>query len=328
MNAVPMFSEADRIDSHASKDRVQAPQSSLPMLKIRHLLLCTDFSAAAHGAFDAAVHLCEYTKSKVTVLHVCELGPMPATTDVGIAYTERLYAEREKKLREVVKELQALGVEARSLSLDGNAPSIILEQIERVGFDLVVIGTRATLGMERLIFGSTAEAVFRRASCPVMTVGRQGCFSVPPDVFAPIVFATDFHESHEQSVKYAAGLANRLGTVLHCVHVLPLSDKDKRDAIPEGIMKEALSRLTHQGGLCQMPPMCDVLYGSDVSHAIVDYATAQKAQLIVLGVRRKTRVAAHLPPQRTYRIIMTAPCPVLTLSTERDGALSIAAGCL
>lgn len=89
-------------------------------------------------------------------------------------------------------------------------------------------------------------------------------------------------------------------------------------------MKEALRQLSGDGGQCEAQPVCDVLYGDDVPHLIVAYAKARRAQAIVLGVRRKSRVAAHMPPQRSYRIIMTAPCPVLTLSMESDSALSVA----
>jgi nucleotide-binding universal stress UspA family protein len=36
--------------------------------------------------------------------------------------------------------------------------------------DLIVMGTYGRVGIERLIFGNTAERVVRRAPCPVMTV--------------------------------------------------------------------------------------------------------------------------------------------------------------
>ena len=53
----------------------------------------------------------------------------------------------------------------------GIASSIILEMIEAKKIDLAVLGTNALHGFERLVFGSTAEAVLRKAPCPVLTVG-------------------------------------------------------------------------------------------------------------------------------------------------------------
>jgi universal stress protein A len=36
--------------------------------------------------------------------------------------------------------------------------------------DMIILGTYGKVGIERFIFGSTAEKVVRRAPCPVMTV--------------------------------------------------------------------------------------------------------------------------------------------------------------
>ena len=58
--------------------------------------------------------------------------------------------------------------------MSSGIPSLtILEAISEKEIDLVVLGTSALHGFERLVFGSTAEAVLREASCPVLTVGPQ-----------------------------------------------------------------------------------------------------------------------------------------------------------
>jgi nucleotide-binding universal stress UspA family protein len=36
--------------------------------------------------------------------------------------------------------------------------------------DMIVMGTYGRIGLDRLLFGNTAERVVRRAPCPVMTV--------------------------------------------------------------------------------------------------------------------------------------------------------------
>jgi nucleotide-binding universal stress UspA family protein len=69
-----------------------------------------------------------------------------------------------------------------------------------------------------------------------------------------------------------------------------------------------------------------ILYGTDVPQSVVTHAGTLGAEVIVLGVRRKPGLSTHLPPQRTYRIIMTAPCPVLTLSCEQKTPIAFASG--
>ena len=52
----------------------------------------------------------------------------------------------------------------------GDAASEILRVAEEVGADLIVMGTHGRSGVGRLLMGSEAEAVLRRAGCPVLVI--------------------------------------------------------------------------------------------------------------------------------------------------------------
>jgi nucleotide-binding universal stress UspA family protein len=54
--------------------------------------------------------------------------------------------------------------------LNGAADHELLEFAERENIDLIVIGSHGRTGLSRLLLGSVAEAVVRRAKCPVLTV--------------------------------------------------------------------------------------------------------------------------------------------------------------
>ena len=46
----------------------------------------------------------------------------------------------------------------------------ILAAAARIDASLIVLGTHGRTGLDRILFGSTAERVVRSASCPVLTV--------------------------------------------------------------------------------------------------------------------------------------------------------------
>jgi nucleotide-binding universal stress UspA family protein len=54
--------------------------------------------------------------------------------------------------------------------LVGEPATAIVEDAEKEGADLIVMGTHGRTGLSRLLMGSVAEAVVRRAKCPVLTV--------------------------------------------------------------------------------------------------------------------------------------------------------------
>lgn len=317
-----MQTASDKTDSASNVNVGRSDASATntkPHLQLREILLCTDFSPASETAREVAVRMSKTTGAHITVLHACEYGPMPATSDEGMDYVEGLYAEKRRSLEAVVEGLRGIGISADPEMIDGNPPSVILDELKRLGANVVVLGTRGVKGMERLVFGSTAEAVFRKAVCPVVTVGAH-CRSLDghDSEHGPILFATEFQQGASNGLKFAMELANSYGVALHCLHVLPSIHEGAGDGVIENIMIDALKRLTDNGCACAVVPVCGVTYGSDVSHSIVEYARQHNAQAIVLDVRKKLRVASHLPPQRTYRIMMTAHCPVITVSADHS----------
>lgn len=53
---------------------------------------------------------------------------------------------------------------------EGDAAAEILQVADEVGADLIVLGTHGRTGLGRVLMGSVAEAVLRRARCPVLTL--------------------------------------------------------------------------------------------------------------------------------------------------------------
>jgi len=54
--------------------------------------------------------------------------------------------------------------------LDGEPVEQILKAAASANADLIVLGTHGATGLSRLLMGSVAEDVLRRALCPVLTV--------------------------------------------------------------------------------------------------------------------------------------------------------------
>jgi nucleotide-binding universal stress UspA family protein len=283
------------------------------------VLLATDFSAASQSAFKAALDICRALRSSLLVQHVFEYAEMAPPETGGLLIEMQGLRERcESNLTQMCAQAGEAGVDCQSVLLDGNAAACILDSIEGRRIDLAVLGTNALHGFERLVFGSTAEAVLRKASCPVLTVGprvSQCNRDTKPD--GPIVFATDFDFTTMHAIRFAAAFSNLESAPLHCLHVLPrtLEAGVQTESVPS-IMSEALQQLASESGVVIEPPTCATTFGSEISYAVVDYARQHNARLIVLGVRKASLLASHVPEHITYRIITEANCPVLTMAFE------------
>jgi nucleotide-binding universal stress UspA family protein len=284
----------------------------------RRVLLATDFSAASRAAFQAARVLCLSSQADLYILNVFEYANAnPPESGEMLLELDNFYHDAKQCLDDLIQEARRSDIKCDGKIVSGTSHSSILETAETENIDVIVLGTRSIHGFERLVFGSTAEAVLRTANCPVFTVGPRAASQKPGEGGGPgaVVFATDFDGTTTEALPIAVSFCSSMNFSLHCLHVLPrgVEDNSPKGIIPT-IITEALQHLLAMVENKAASPVCAVTYDSEISTAVVDYARANKARLIVLGVRRASLAASHIPAHIAYRIITEAPCPVLTVA--------------
>jgi nucleotide-binding universal stress UspA family protein len=138
------------------------------MLAIKTILHPTDFSERSHYAFRLACALARDHGARLIVLHVAET-PMPiASAGVVILQPTINLDIPRAQLQRLRPPDPTIPVEHR-LTV-GTAAAAILEEADKSNCDLIVLGTHGRTGLGRLLMGSVAEQVVRRAPCPVLTV--------------------------------------------------------------------------------------------------------------------------------------------------------------
>ena len=134
-----------------------------------------DFSKHAREALRYAKVLAEFFDARLELLHVIEETLHPAfyglTVHSVYDVVPDLEQKAEEKLRTFYWETKGWPVsEVRFKALPGKAARVIAKHAEQEGTDLIVIATHGLTGLEHYLMGSVAEAVVRRAPCPVLTI--------------------------------------------------------------------------------------------------------------------------------------------------------------
>jgi nucleotide-binding universal stress UspA family protein len=148
------------------------------------ILAAIDFSENSDCAFDLAVLIATAFNSRLVVLHVIDnsLYAHDFYTPYPSMAPYPSIVELTEELRESAKSMMAKFCEAR-LSGFSNYTSVIdtgtpfreiIQAAEKAEASLIVIGTHGRSGLDRLVFGSTAERVVRGAPCSVLTVPLKG----------------------------------------------------------------------------------------------------------------------------------------------------------
>ena len=139
-----------------------------------NILVPIDFSACAEHALDYACDLAARLGARIHVINAVG-ATLP---ELSVALTEQMISSLRhnnaaalEKLIEPRRKKVAFG---EITVVDNDARDAILHAARAVRADLIVIGTHGRRGISRVLLGSVAEDILRRAPCPVLAVRLEG----------------------------------------------------------------------------------------------------------------------------------------------------------
>ena len=150
-----------------------------------HILVALDGSERAEQVLPHVEALAEKFGSEVTLLRVTPLLgvaaapviglPMTAPTDLYTAkqMVEALEAEQDyaaEYLRSLGERLRSRLPHVEVEVAQGDPADVIIGHASSRGTDLIAMTTHGRSGLQRLVLGSVADAVVRRAPCAVLLV--------------------------------------------------------------------------------------------------------------------------------------------------------------
>jgi nucleotide-binding universal stress UspA family protein len=137
-------------------------------MNAKKILFPTDFSRSGEHALDLATALARDSGATLLIAYVDE--PLPITGESQLYPPDILPSHEQlwQTLREVVPTDARVKCEHKLLV--GKPVDQILKTAKEENVDFIVIPTHGRTGLSRVLMGSVAEAVLRRATCPVLTV--------------------------------------------------------------------------------------------------------------------------------------------------------------
>jgi len=138
---------------------------------LERILVPVDFSDCSLDALEYATVVAQQAKASLLLLHVLE--PVSYGLDFTLGHSRTREQVREtwtKRLEELAASLMVTQVPVKSQLRGGHPADSILDSTHTQPCDLIVMGTHGRRGISHAFSGSVAEAVLRKALCPVLTV--------------------------------------------------------------------------------------------------------------------------------------------------------------
>lgn len=289
-------------------------------MRFSPVVCALDLAPESHPALAAAAELATRTGSAP---HLVTVRPPPDAD----AY--RAPSDPEAGTRALVEVFvdRALGVGAcaamapeLAVARDDDAAASVVAYAEAAGAGVLVLGTHARQGMQRLRLGSVAEEILRRAPCPVLLVPNTAAGRLPgPD--HPVLVGVDFSEHSRHALAAAADFADLFGARVDALFVVESLAQTARAAV------SSLSSATLVLGAPSTPPSeaevlnfarlagaenatAHVVEGSAAA-SIAERADALSAGAVAMGTHGRSGLSRALFGSVTEAALRRLHCPLL-----------------
>jgi len=155
---------------------VRATAASEPGEGYDDILVPTDGSDCAGAAVAHAIALADRFDSRLHAVSVIDTASLATGTEMGIppGLLEELERNAAGAIRAVEDDAEAAGIDCVGVVDTGGVRRTLLDYADDNDIDLVCLGTHGRSGLDRVLVGSTAESLVRRADAPVVTVSQGG----------------------------------------------------------------------------------------------------------------------------------------------------------
>jgi nucleotide-binding universal stress UspA family protein len=279
-------------------------------ITFKNIFFASDFTASSERALGYARALAKHYGAHLTVVHVCRGADRISIPEGGWIEDLTKYHREEEQLKALAEQLRSEGFDAEGLCAKGGVEDAMASLAEERHADLLVAGTQGRTGFNRLLYGSRAEGIARRATVPMLFAGPHvPALETPAWELKHVLCGVPIRSESAPIAAYAYRLAHGAGATFFLYylddHHAP-ARSDERRAIAVEIRKylEAygVEHLHDFAYLHEKP-----------AEELVGMAVKSRASVIVLTAESSLLNLSRFHRNNVAHVLAEAPCPVLVL---------------
>ena len=292
------------------------------------VLVATDFSEYSKVALDICLGVSKCMKTKLYVLHTIEKFPHDYKHLLSSARHTNMKQKLEEEAMEKIKEM----IPGELLEKEDIVPVVrfgkpfieIIQIAKEKKVDLLAVGTHGRAGVDRVILGSVAERIVRKAGCSVMVIRGKKYVG-----FKRIIVPIDFSDCSKRALEYAAATARAHSSKLTILHVFeesfvkPYVNAANSEEEANEIIKE-IERVNDSKydeflktiGLEGVDYEKLLIKGIPETE-IVEIAMEQQANLIVMGTHGRSGIKHLLIGSTAEEVVRTVHCDIIIVKPEK-----------
>ena len=138
------------------------------------ILVAMDLSVVSRRALDVVQRTFPREGLRVVILHVAEPEPefvgWTAGPDAVRDQVARGFRQERRAIEDMAAALRQAGIDAIGLTVQGAIVATVVAEAERLGADLVAVGSHSHGPAYDLAVGSVSAGIIRKSAVPVLVV--------------------------------------------------------------------------------------------------------------------------------------------------------------
>ena len=275
--------------------------------EMKKILVPVDFSKGSMHALEYAIKMVNKIGGDLRILHVRKSKSYDQP--FILKGSEKSYSKTVDEfcneiLHHYLEQYEGKGSFDYVIS-SGKIYRSVINEAEKMGAGLVVMGTHGVSGFEELWVGSNAYRVVSKASCPVLTI-RHG---FKRKDIKKIILPIDVYKNTRHKVPVVAELAEKCKAE---VHVLDVRTSDRKDIIYrlKKYGDQAFEYIDKQG----IKTIRKATKGNNIVDAIVTYGCHINADLIAITKLDRGTPGNQSLSSAAQQMVNHSPIPVLSIN--------------
>ncbi|HRF16718.1 MAG TPA: universal stress protein [Chitinophagaceae bacterium] len=273
---------------------------------MKTIIIPTDFSPTATNAMHYGIDMAKAIHASVILLHVYQVPVSYTDTPIVLVSVEELRKEAEQKLEKLHKEVEHLtsgSIKIYTEARLGNIADEIENLCEKVKPFAVVMGSKGSTGIEKILFGSTTLTAIRHLTWPVICVPPGKVYG---NGIKKIGFACDFRNIVETTPANAIKtFVKEFGAELHILNV----DYHNKQFKPETPEQSALLHTM----LEEVNPLYDFIEHRDIEDGLNEFAEKNNLDLLITIPKKHKLLDGLFKPSSTKQLVVQSHIPVMCI---------------
>jgi len=273
---------------------------------MKTIIIPTDFSPVATNALHYGIDMAKAVNASLLLLNVYQVPVSYSDVPIMLVSVEELRKTAEEKLETLKKEVEHItsgSLKVYTEAKMGNVTDELETLCNKIHPFAVVMGSKGSSGIERVLFGSNTLSVIRHIKSPVVCVPPGKAFG---NGIKKIGFACDFKKIVATTpADVIKTMVREFGAELHVLNV----DYHDKHFTPETPEQSAMLHTM----LEEIKPVYDFIENKDIEDGINDFAEKKNLDLIIAIPKKHKLLDGFFHTSSTKQLIFQSHVPIMCI---------------